>query len=113
MTRREHDANGRLTRRASLGVLASLAVAACGRRASSQGARCAFCGMRIPAGSHWEAGATSAAGGALAFDTPACLFRLCHTPRGAGMRGEWVTEYYGPAGPRTPARAVRYVVGSD
>ncbi len=29
------------------------------------------------------------------------------------MRDEWVTEYYGPAGRRTNARAVRYVAGSD
>jgi hypothetical protein len=69
--------------------------------------------MRIAAGSHWEAGAVGADGRALAFDTPACVFRYRFSPRGAGLREAWMTEYYGPAGVRTDARTLRYVAGSD
>lgn len=69
--------------------------------------------MRIPAGSHWAAGATGEHGRPVVFDTPGCLFRYRLSAAGRQAREPWVTEYYGPAGPRTPATTVRYVVGSD
>lgn len=75
--------------------------------------RCAFCGMRVAAGSHWAAGAVADSGTALAFDTPACLFRYRQAHGAASMRGEWVTEYYSQAGTHADARTLRYVVGSD
>lgn len=69
--------------------------------------------MRIPRGSHWATGALDANGHALAFDTPGCLFRYRASSRGAGLHDAWVTEYYGPAGVRTSAAGVQFVVGSD
>lgn len=69
--------------------------------------------MRIPPGSHWATGALDANGHALAFDTPGCLFRYRASSRGPGLHDAWVTEYYGPAGVRTNATAVQFVVGSD
>lgn len=69
--------------------------------------------MRIPAGSHWAAGATREDGQPVAFDTPGCLFRYRRSVTGRRTFNPWVTEYYGVAGVRTPATNVRFVVGSD
>ena len=121
MTRRHvvdfarHDSVPRLSRRAWLSVgVGALVVAACGRspRANTD-PRCSFCGMRVPRGSHWAAGARDAAGHDLHFDTPACVFRYRWSSRGSGLRDAWLTEYYGPAGPRTPGTQLRFVAGSD
>jgi nitrous oxide reductase accessory protein NosL len=103
------------TRRAVLALLCLLGPSAACRHpaASTERPRCAACGMRIAPDSHWQAGALAANGSPLAFDTAACLFRHRLSPQGAGLHGEWVTEYYGPAGRRTDARSVRYVQGSD
>jgi hypothetical protein len=102
----------RLTRRTFLtAAIAALALAACRRDAGAS--RCAYCGMRIDARSHWNAGALDAAGHALNFDTPGCLFRYRFGPHGAGVRDPWVTEYYGAVGRRSDARSLRYAVGSD
>lgn len=92
-------------------LLGALALAAC--RGAPRGDRCARCGMLIPRGSHWAAGAVRADGRRLAFDAPSCLF---HTVlRDPSLRGArlWVTPYYAAAGVRADARALRYAVGSD
>jgi hypothetical protein len=94
--------------------LALFMVVGCHRTPSDAGtARCAFCGMRIPSDSHWAAGAVGQAGQPLAFDAPGCLFRYRASSAGAGLRGGWVTEYYGSAGTHTPIDAVEFMVGSD
>lgn len=73
--------------------------------------RCAHCGMFIAADSGFTAGATTAAGAAVAFDSPKCLFRWLGQPAGAGATGAWVTEYFTRA--HTPVDDALYVLGSD
>lgn len=93
-------------------VFAAVVVAAaCRHEARSE--RCARCGMAVPAGSHWAAGAVTADGRALAFDTPACMLR--HRAGRPELRDArlWVTPYYARAGVREDARALRYAAGSD
>jgi hypothetical protein len=96
------------SRRAALVALA-LTSAGCERR---RGDRCAHCGMRVPEGSRWRAGATRPDGSALHFDTPGCLLRYRFTPAGRGLREPWVIEHYGPATERVDARRVRFIAGS-
>jgi copper chaperone NosL len=74
-------------------------------------ARCAHCGMRVPADSSWRAGLTTAGGETLAFDAPKCMFRILRGERGQGAREAWVIEYY--SSQRRPASELFYVVGSD
>lgn len=94
-------------------VAATSMLSACSRDHAASSARCAFCGMRIPPGSHWAAGATTSAGAAVSFDTPGCLFRYRFSNRGQGLRAPWITEYYGRSGAHVDARTVSFVPGSD
>jgi hypothetical protein len=103
---------GRTSRRTALGAAIALVgagVLRCSRRA---GHRCGHCGMLIPEGSRWQAGARARDGSALHFDTPGCLHRHRLGPRGAGLSDPWVIEHYGAASARTDARAVRFIPGS-
>ncbi len=78
---------------------------------SPQGARCAKCGMLVDDHPRWVAGATTEAGAEERFCCPRCLFAWRHSPRGAGSRDAWVTEYYTQR--RTPIGEVIFVMGSD
>lgn len=82
-------------------------------QASAQpaGARCAHCGMRVDPASEWRAGLTTAAGEALSFDAPKCMFRVLRGERGRDAREPWVIEYY--ASERRPASSLFYVIGAD
>ena len=73
--------------------------------------RCANCGMYVAEGSGFTTGATTAAGQAVVFDSPKCLFRWLGRADGAGATGAWVTEYFTRA--HTPVDDVFYVLGSD
>jgi hypothetical protein len=67
--------------------------------------------MYVEAGSGFTAGATTAAGAAVTFDSPKCLFRWLGSAGGAGATGAWVTEYFTRA--HTPVDDAFYVLGSD
>ena len=79
--------------------------------AAQSAARCAHCGMRVPAESTWRAGLTTASGEALLFDAPKCMFRILRGERGQRAREAWVIEYY--SSERRPASSLVYVLGSD
>lgn len=79
--------------------------------AQPAGARCANCGMRVPANDTWRASLTIAGGEALSFDAPKCMFRVLRGERGQGARDPRVIEYYSSE-PR-PASSLFYVIGSD
>jgi copper chaperone NosL len=102
--------------RASCAIVLLLAlIVACegeGAPALAQaGEHCAHCGMTIAEGSGFTAGATDAAGHAVFFDSPKCLFRWLGQTGGAGATGAWVTEYFTRA--RTSIDDALYVLGSD
>lgn len=84
----------------------------CKRTAQDAQVRCAFCGMRIAADSHWQAGAQGESGQALHFDTPGCLHRYRLQTPARVVTAPWVIEYYGTAQVHRDATSVRYVVGS-
>lgn len=73
--------------------------------------RCAQCGMYVEASGAFTTGATTAAGQAVVFDSPKCLFRWLARDAGAGATGTWVTEYF--TRERRPSDDVFYVLGSD
>ena len=93
-------------------ALVLLACSSAEPEASAQAtARCAHCGMRVPADSTWRAGLSTASGEALLFDAPKCMFRVLRGERGANARDAWVIEYY--SSERRPASSLLYVLGSD
>lgn len=87
-------------------VLMTPALAACGGR---EQARCDTCGMIVSPDSGWRAGAHSASGDDLSFDSPKCLFR--HALAHESITDAWVIEYYSQE--RRPAGDLLYVLGSD
>ncbi len=89
-------------------MLAVSLLAACGQRSAQ---RCAHCGMIVRAESRWRAGATHE-GRAVVFDAPRCMFQFRLSAPSHALSDPWVIEYYGPGERRTPARDVRYVIGS-
>lgn len=97
-----------------LAIIISLGLQAtqCKQTARDAQVRCAFCGMRIAADSHWQAGAQGQSGQALHFDTPGCLHRYRLQTPSRVITAPWVIEYYGTAQAHRDATSVRYVVGS-
>lgn len=65
--------------------------------------------MLVRPDSRWRCGATLD-GKALTFDAPRCMF--AYRFAGHALREPWVIEYYGPTARKSPANAVRYVLGS-
>jgi nitrous oxide reductase accessory protein NosL len=96
-----------ILRRLLIGVAIVCLLAGCGPR----GARCAKCGMLVDDHPRWVAGATTAEGSEERFCCPRCLFAWRNSPRGAGSRDLWVTEYYSQN--RLPATNVVFLAGSD
>lgn len=106
----------RAMRRASSTILrgalcVALALAAC--RREERVTRCARCGMAVPASSHWAAGAVTAGGRALSFDTPGCMFRQRAADPSLRDARLWVTPYYARAGVHEDARGLVYAAGSN
>jgi nitrous oxide reductase accessory protein NosL len=99
----------------SLGALAALAaapalLAGCGRDRATR-PRCARCGMYADTDPAFRAGATSADGQAVHFDSPRCLMQWLASDAARGAEAPWVTEYYGQR--KAPAAFCWYVIGSD
>lgn len=102
-----------MKRRTFVAVTALLAACGAGpdeEVAAQPSDRCAHCGMHI-AGDWLTSGAHTAAGVAVRFDTPKCLFAWLGTPPGAGASRAWATEYY--AREHRPIEELSYVIGSD